>query len=305
MIAASILLGRAIAPIEQIVGQWRTIVSARQAFLSLSNVLENVPRERARMDLPSLKGHLSVENVYATLTGSDAPILKGVSFELVPGDILGVLGPSAAGKSTLARVLMAVWPVESGAIRLDGSELKAYDQERLGGQVGYLPQQVDLLQGSVRENIARFDPDAGDLEIIEAARAADCHELILRLQDGYDTEIGPSGAYLSAGQRQRVGLARALFRSPAFVVLDEPNSNLDAPGEEALQKAISSLRDRAATVIVIAHRPGTISHCNKLLVLDDGCVTAFGLRDDILQLILKRSRPVNGAGDRNDSVPVP
>jgi ABC-type protease/lipase transport system fused ATPase/permease subunit len=245
------------------------------------------------MELPSITGRLAVEAAFAAPPGIRKPVLRGLNFQLEPGDVLGVLGPSAAGKSTLARVLTGVWPVSAGSIRLDGADIGLYGQERLGKQIGYLPQQVDLLSGTVRDNISRFDPSATAEEIIEAARLAACHELILGLPNGYDTEIGRAGAYLSAGQRQRVGLARALFRNPGFVVLDEPNSNLDSPGEEALKQAVAQLSQQKATSIIIAHRPNTVMQCNKLLVLDGGEIRLFGPRDEVLGKIMPKSGGAN------------
>ena len=293
MIAASILMGRAIAPIEQVVGQWRSIVSAHDAWQSLQKFLQKTPEDAEMMELPPITGRLSVENAFAACPGSNKPTLKALNFSLKPGDVLGVLGPSAAGKSTLARILTGIWPTSSGAIRLDGADIRTFEQERLGKQIGYLPQQVDLLSGTIRENIARFDTDAPPEAVIEAAQTAACHELILRLPDGYGTEIGQAGAYLSAGQRQRIGLARALFGSPRFVVLDEPNSNLDGPGEDALQRAIGRLKEQIATTILVAHRPNTIVQCNKLLVLDGGEIKAFGPRDEVLARIMPKTPASN------------
>jgi PrtD family type I secretion system ABC transporter len=293
MVAASILMGRAIAPIEQIVGQWRSIVFAHEAWGSLKRFLDRAVPTPEKMELPSITGRLAVEAAFAAPPGIRKPVLRGLNFQLEPGDVLGVLGPSAAGKSTLARVLTGVWPVSAGSIRLDGADIGLYGQERLGKQIGYLPQQVDLLSGTVRDNISRFDPSATAEEIIEAARLAACHELILGLPNGYDTEIGRAGAYLSAGQRQRVGLARALFRNPGFVVLDEPNSNLDSPGEEALKQAVAQLSQQKATSIIIAHRPNTVMQCNKLLVLDGGEIRLFGPRDEVLGKIMPKSGGAN------------
>ncbi|MBU2082752.1 MAG: type I secretion system permease/ATPase [Alphaproteobacteria bacterium] len=282
MIAASILMGRAIAPIEQTVGQWRSIVNAREAWSSLNGFLAQSAIGADTMELPPIRGFISVEAVFAGPAGAKKPLLRGLNFTLEPGDVLGVLGPSAAGKSTFARVMTGVWPAQAGHVRIDGADISSYERNALGWQIGYLPQQTDLMAGTVRDNIARFDRQAEPGTIIAAAEAAACHDLILRLPDGYDTEIGTGGAYLSAGQRQRVGLARALFGEPNFVVLDEPNSNLDGPGDEALQKAILGLKARGATTILIAHRPNAILHCNKLMVLDGGEIRAFGPRDEVL-----------------------
>lgn len=292
MIAASILMGRAIAPVEQLVAQWRVVLSAKEAWVSLNTSLKDLPSTKDAMALPPIKGVLNVEDVHAGPPGARRPILRNLNFALEPGDVLGVLGPSAAGKSTLARILTGVWPILSGYVRIDGADLVQYNRSELGPQIGYLPQQSDLLAGTVRENISRFSEKAQSQDIIAAAQSAACHELILRLADGYDTEVGAGGIYLSSGQRQRIGLARALYGSPNFIVLDEPNSNLDTEGDEALQQALKGLRDRGATTIIIAHRPNAIIHCTKLLVLQDGEIRAFGPRDEILRKIGHRTGKV-------------
>lgn len=291
MIAASILMGRAIAPLEQIVGQWRTIAAARDNWTSLSAALTKVPPPEALMPLPPIRGEVSVESAWAGPPGGE-PVLRGLSFELKPGEVLGILGPSAAGKSSLARVLTGAWPVSAGHVRLDGADIASLPSNTLGPQIGYLPQQADLLSGTIRDNIARFRDDAAPEAVISAAQAAGCHEMILRLPKGYDTEIGLGGAYLSAGQRQRVGLARALFGDPNLIILDEPNSNLDGPGEQALQSAIAAAKARSATVIIIAHRPNAIVHCTKLMVLDDGRIREFGPADEVLAKVLPKQASV-------------
>jgi len=282
MIAASILMGRAIAPIEQTVNQWRSVVGARSSWSAFKEAFSNQGNAGEPMELPPIRGQVTFENVIAAPPGVRTPVLKRVTFALQAGTVLGVIGPSASGKSTLARVALGLWPVLGGSVRIDGAELSTYDSDRLGAQIGYLPQRVDLFAGTVRENIARFDPMAQPEAIIAAAKAANCHELILRLPDGYDTEIGQSGAYLSDGQRQRVGLARALYGNPALIVLDEPNSNLDSEGDAALQNAIIGLRQRGASVLIIAHRPNAITHCDNLMVLSEGEVRLFGPRDEVL-----------------------
>jgi PrtD family type I secretion system ABC transporter len=282
MIAASILMGRAIAPIEQTVNQWRSVAGARSAWSALKEAFASREDDAEPMELPPIRGEVTFENVIAAPPGVRTPVLKRVSFALKSGTVLGVIGPSASGKSTLARVAIGLWPALGGSVRIDGAELASYDRERLGAQLGYLPQRVDLFAGTVRDNIARFDPMAEPEAIIAAARAANCHELILHLPNGYDTEIGIAGAYLSEGQRQRVGLARALYGDPALVVLDEPNSNLDSEGDTALQNAIIALKARGASVLIIAHRPNAITHCDELMVLSDGEVRLMGKRDEVL-----------------------
>lgn len=292
LVAASILMGRAIAPIEQAVAQWRSIITAHEGWVSLKTVLEKTPPRAETMELPPIRGQLTVEGLYGGPPGARKPVIRNLTFRLEPGDVLGILGPSAAGKSTLARLLTGVWPLISGTIRLDGAELSQYSREQLGRQIGYLPQQSDLMSGTIRDNISRYDPSAAPADIIAAAEAAACHELILHLPEGYDTEVGMAGAYLSAGQRQRVGLARALYGNPAFVVLDEPNSNLDAKGDSALQEAILKLRERGATTVLVAHRPNAIIHCNKLMVIDGGEMKAFGPREEVLAKVLPKPADV-------------
>lgn len=300
MIAASILMGRAIAPIEQTVGQLRSITNVRDAWRNLRDAIDHLPPEEGKIELPPIRGHVTVENVYAAPLGATKPTLKALNFEVMPGEALGVVGSSAAGKSSLARVLLGIWKPLSGHVRIDGGDLASWPRESIGPQLGYLPQQVDLLAGTVKENICRFDANPKDNDIIEAAMAANCHELILGLPDGYESEIGAGGSYLSAGQRQRIGLARALYGNPNLVILDEPNANLDGPGEQALHQAIKGLLERRASVIIIAHRPNAIMQCHKLLVLDQGEVKAFGPREEVLQKILPQRankaqlRPVGG-----------
>lgn len=296
MIAASILMGRAIAPIEQTVGQWRTVAGARSAWHALLDALSGAKQGDMPMTLPPISGRLSMEGVIAAPAGSRQPILKRLSLDIAAGEALGIIGPSASGKSTLARVLIGLWPAMAGTVRIDGADISSFPDGQLGPQIGYLPQRVDLFSGTVRENIARFDGNAPPEAIIEAARAAGCHELILRLPGGYDTEIGLAGAYLSDGQRQRIGLARALFGNPALVVLDEPNSNLDSEGDAALQSAIKGLKERGATVIIIAHRPNAITHCDRLLVMKDGEIGLLGPRDEVL------SKLAGGSSDQQSRV---
>lgn len=294
MIAASIMTGRAIGPVEQLVGQWRSVTSAREAWSALQTVLSNAPAPAARMDLPKVRGEIVFEAVSAGPPGAKTPVVKGLNFKIEPGQVIGLIGPSAAGKSTLARLLLGVWPAQMGAVRIDGAEMQAWSRAALGPQLGYLPQQVDLFSGRVRDNIARHDPDADAERVIAAAQAAGCHDMILHLAEGYDTEIGQRGAYLSAGQRQRIGLARALYGDPAIVLMDEPNANLDAKGEAALQKAIVGMKARGATVMLIAHRPSMVAHCDKLLMLDEGKVRAFGPRDEVLAKVAPK-RGADGA----------
>lgn len=290
MIAASILMGRAIAPIEQTLNQWRMIVSTGQAWTSLKAALDELPEDEAVLDLPPIAGHVSVEKLFVLKEDRQAPVLKDISFRLEPGDVLGVLGNSGAGKSTLARVLAGTQSSDRGHVRIDGGDISRWPSESLGPQLGYLPQEVKLMSGSVAQNISRFAPEPKSEAILAAAKEADCHELILGLSKGYETEIGEGGAYLSGGQRQRVGLARSVFGAPNLVILDEPNSNLDSVGDKALLDCLTRLKARSATVIVIAHRPNVLAACSKLLVLDQGECRLFGDRGEVLAKLSGKSQ---------------
>ncbi len=283
MIASSILMGRALAPVEQAIGQWAAIQRAAQGWRSLTELLSQTPPPAKVMSLPRPKGALSARNLVIASPGDDKAILRGVAFSLSPGEAMGVIGPSGAGKSTLARALVGVWPPAAGEIRIDGATPEQYDADVLGRAVGYLPQDVALLDATVAENIARLDAEPDAKKVIEAAKRAGAHEMILALPKGYDTPIGIGGAQLSGGQRQRVALARALYGDPSLVVLDEPNANLDSPGEQALLQAIAELRERGKTVVIVAHRPSAIASCDKILMLDQGQQRAFGPRDEVLR----------------------
>lgn len=289
MIAGSILMGRTLAPVEQLIGSWKQLISARGAFERLEKMLGNFPAGRENMSLPPPEGHLSVEGVMATAPGSNVAILKGVTFSLNPGEAVAVIGPSAAGKSTLARLLVGIWPAVSGKVRLDGADIFTWDKIELGPHIGYLPQDVELFEGSIAENIARF----GELDhekIITAARQAGVHDMILHFPQGYNTAIGVSGGFLSGGQRQRIALARALYGHPSLIVLDEPNASLDDAGEAALVQAVQALKAEGCTVVLITHRTSIISAVDKILLLREGQVAAFGPRDDVLTAMAKASR---------------
>lgn len=296
IIAASIIAGRALAPVDQVIGQWRAIGRSVEAHRRLQEALDTIPPEKVHMDLPAPKGNLKVINL-TKLTPknsmvSDRPrILDRVSFELSPGDALGVVGNSAAGKSSLARLLTGVWEPEGGEIRLDGATLDQWHPHDLGRYIGYLPQRVEMLPGTIAENIARFDPEAQDKDIIDAAKLAGIHDMVLRMPDGYATSIGNAEQPLSGGQTQRLGLARALFGGPKLVILDEPNSNLDADGDDALADAITRLRERETTVIVMAHRPSVIVAVNKILILSKGRMVKFGSKKDIISAAMDTSAP--------------
>ncbi|PCH51782.1 MAG: type I secretion system permease/ATPase [Cellvibrionales bacterium] len=282
MIAGSILLGRALAPIDQMIGTWKGFVSARLQYNRIDELLLNIPADEEKMSLPEPKGHLSVEAAFVTPPGAKVPAVKGANFVVPVGTAVGVIGPSGAGKSTLARALLGIWPAASGKIRLDGADVFAWDRMELGPHVGYLPQDVELFEGSISENVARFsdvDPEA----VVQACKKADVHEMVLRLPEGYDTIIGPGGGTLSGGQRQRIGLARAMYGKPCVIVLDEPNSNLDDQGEVALAQALATLKTEQVTVIVITHRRNILNVVDNLLVMKDGQVVAYGEKNQVLQ----------------------
>ncbi|MCA6122783.1 type I secretion system permease/ATPase [Bradyrhizobium sp. WSM 1704] len=288
MFAASILLSRALQPVEQIVGSWRGLMSARAAFLRIRELLKSDPAREAGLTLPRPKGELSVEGLTFVPPGSSKPILRGVSFAIGAGEVLGVIGPSGAGKSTLARHLVGVLTPSAGAVRLDGADVSSWVRKAVGDHVGYLPQDIELFADSVAANISRFE-EKGDSEVILAAQLAGVHEMIVRLANGYDTQVGEGGAILSGGFRQRVGLARAVYGNPSFVVLDEPSSNLDAEGDVALADCIVQLKKRGTTIVIVSHRPATIGVVDKILVLRDGAAEMFGPR---LEIMSRLTRPV-------------
>jgi ATP-binding cassette subfamily C exporter for protease/lipase len=281
MIVASTLGGRVLAPIVQVIGGWRQVVNARDAFARVDRLLVGVPLREPGMPLPAPTGLLSVEGVVAAAPGSQAAILRGISFAVPPGKVLALIGPAASGKSTLARLLVGVWPAANGKVRLDGVDIFPWSKAELGPHIGYLPQDVELFDGTLAENIARFgEPDSAKLEA--AARAVGVHEQILALPDGYDSTIGDDGCFLSGGLRQRIGLARAIYGNPRLVVLDEPNSNLDEAGEQALMQTLLALKAQGATVVIVTHRTSVLPAVDLLLVLQDGQAKAFGPRDEVL-----------------------
>jgi PrtD family type I secretion system ABC transporter len=291
MIAASILGARALAPIETTVSIWKSIVAVRLAKNRVVELLARAPRRDEGMRLPAPVGHLLVERAGYAIPGAARPILANVSFELAAGESLGVIGPSASGKSTLVRLLIGAWPCMAGSVRLDGADIFAWPRAELSPFIGYLPQDVELFAGTVRENIARLAQGEPET-VVAAAQLAGAHEMILSLPNGYDTEIGEAGHKLSGGQRQRIGIARALYGEPRFVALDEPNSNLDGAGEEALVTTLAELKRRAVTVVIVAHRPSVLGSVDKLLALRDGTVESFGPRTEVIQKYLARpARP--------------
>lgn len=291
MFAASILLGRALQPVEQIVGSWRNLVGARTAYRRVHDLLAVTPVHDLNLELPRPSGHLAVENIsFAPPGGAAKLILRGVSFRLEAGEVLGVIGPSGAGKSTLVRQIVGVMSPSTGAVRLDGADVAVWPKATLGQYLGYLPQDIELFADSVAANISRFQL-GDDAEIIDAARMAGVHDMILRLANGYDTQVGDGGAVLSGGYRQRIGLARAVYGRPSLVVLDEPSSNLDAEGDAALADCIVALKKRGTTVIIVSHRPTTIGIVDKILVLKDGVAEMFGTRAEIMAR-LTRAAPL-------------
>jgi ATP-binding cassette subfamily C protein len=292
MIASSILVSRALAPVELAIGQWKGFSAARDSWVRLVKLTQLMPTDEREVSLPRPSNALKAESIHLVAPGSKAAIVRGVSFELHAGEAVGVIGPSASGKSSLARGLVGLWPPAAGTVRLDGASLSQWDPRALGRHIGYLPQDVSLLSGSIAENIARFDPDAPSEKIIEAAKAAGIYEMIVQFPEGFETKIGEQGSTLSGGQRQRIALARALYDDPFLVVLDEPNSNLDSDGEAALSRAILGIRARGGVAVVIAHRPSALAAVDKVLVLANGQVQAFGPKDEVLKKATQPSPPV-------------
>jgi ATP-binding cassette, subfamily C, type I secretion system permease/ATPase len=284
IVAASIIVGRALAPIELAVSQWKVFQGARGAWGRLQDLFRQIPQNQLRMPLPAPKGDIRVEQIVAAAPGERTPILRGVSFQIEKGDALAVIGPSAAGKSSLIRVLLGVWPAHAGTVRFDGFEVNHWNPNDLGPHIGYLPQDVELFAGTVAQNIARFrEAEHGD--VISAAELAGVHEMVQHMPNGYDTQIGEGGHALSGGQRQRVGLARALFGKPAIVVLDEPNANLDSTGESALVAAVRYLKQAGSTVIFVTHKTNMLTLADKVLLMEQGAVRLYGERDEVLAKI--------------------
>lgn len=284
MIACSILLGRTLAPVEQMIGVWKQLSNVRTSYNRLNKLLNDYPVRLVPMQLLEPLGRIDVENLSVTSPKSSNLILKNVTFNLLPGEVLGIIGPSASGKSTLIRALLGIWSKSDGTIRLDGAELDQWDKNKLGSHIGYLPQDIELFSGTIAENIARFN-EVNSNAVIDAAKMAGIHEMILKLPDGYNTLIGSGGVGLSGGQRQRIGLARAIYLKPALVVLDEPNSNLDEHGEIALINAIRILKENKSTVLIITHKPNVLTIVDKVLLLIEGSLKIFGPRDRVLQAI--------------------
>jgi len=291
LFANMILASRALQPIEKIVASWEPLNNMARAHGRLMKLLQHAEPPSTATTLPRPTGRLSVEQLNYAPIGAPKLILTNMTFGLEPGEVLGVIGPSGAGKSTLARLLVGIWRPNAGVVRLDGADVFSWDRADFGRYVGYLPQDTELFGGTVRDNIGRFRPDVTDEEVVRAAQLAGAHELILRMAKGYDTEVGEGGLVLSAGQRQRVGLARTMLGDPAFIVLDEPNASLDAEGEEALLKAIEAMKANGATVVIISHKAGIFRAADKMLVVREGRVDLFGPRDQVLNRLMKPAEP--------------
>ena len=304
MIIGSVLGGRVLAPLSQLVAQWNAVVNVRSAWARLEGLLAQVPPKPEAMSLPAPKGYLTVEGLMAGAPGQQVPIVRGVQFGLAKGEVLAVVGPSASGKTTLARLLVGLWPAMSGKVRLDGADVFTWDKSELGPYLGYLPQGVELLEGSLAENIARFgEVDMAQVEA--AARLVGLHELIMSMPQGYNSPIGRDGAMLSGGQRQRVGLARALYGKPVFVVLDEPNSSLDEAGDMALANAIAALKQLGTTFVVMTHRTSVLGVADKMLIMRDGAQQAFGPRDEVLAALQKAQQPASVAAPEKNTITAP
>ena len=295
MIAGSILMGRALAPIEMAVGQWALVQRAQEGWGRLSQLLSQVPPEPTRTALPKPRALLEAQQITVVPPGEQQAALRMVSFRLEPGQAMGVIGPSGAGKSTLARALTGVWRPAGGKVRLDGATLDQYESDVLGSYIGYLPQRVTLFDGTIADNIARLQPTPNDEMVIAAARKAAAHDMILQLPDGYNTRVSAVGSRLSGGQIQRIGLARALYGDPIILVLDEPNSNLDNEGSNALNAAIRTMKAAGKSILIMAHRPAAIQECDVLLVLEDGMRKAFGPRDQVLREMVKNHTDIISA----------
>ena len=302
VIAGSILLGRALAPIDILIGSWRGFINARDAYRRLDELLQAIPLRESPMPLPAPRGEVSLDKLVVAPPGAPAPVLKNISLVVAPGETLAVIGPSAAGKSTLARAILGIYQPTTGTVRLDGAELEHWDREALGQFIGYLPQDVELLDGSISENIARFGTVDAD-KVVAAAEAADVHSMILQLADGYDTRV--VGNVLSAGQRQRVGLARAIYGDPRLVVLDEPNSNLDQEGDAALATTLGTLKRAGRTVIVVTHRSNVLEQVDKILVMAEGQIAVYGQRDKVIATLQQGLPRVAPGGAPANLVPRP
>ena len=289
MIAGSIVMGRALAPLDLMINTWKGFSSAKMAYARIDALLNDFPKDKEYMELPTPEGEILLEGVAVIPPGAKQPSLRGISMKIEKGDVVGIIGPSAAGKSSLARVILGLWPLVQGKVRLDKADIHQWDKEHLGKYVGYLPQDIELFEGTISQNIARFH-EVDPTKVVEAAKKAGVHELILRLPDGYDTKIGAGGASLSGGQRQRIGFARAIYDNPVLVVLDEPNSNLDDQGEASLVNAIKLLKENNTTIILITHRPSILQVTNKIAVIKQGVLELYGDSKEILEKMAAASK---------------
>jgi PrtD family type I secretion system ABC transporter len=297
MMAATIILGRALAPVESLIGSWRSFVDAKQAYTRLGELLDKKREAEAQTELPQPRGALAVEAVGYAFAAREAPVLRNVTFALAPGEALGLIGPSASGKSTLARVIVGIWRPLAGTARLDGADVASWPRAQLGRFIGYLPQDVELFAGTVAENIARLG-EVDSAAVVRAAQRARCHEMILRLPLGYDTLLGEGGLGVSPGQRQRIALARALYGEPRLVVLDEPNANLDSEGDEALVAAMRELKAAGVTLVIVAHRPSLLGSVDKLLLLREGAVEMLGPCQEVMARLTRGGpRPVRAQAE--------
>jgi ATP-binding cassette subfamily C exporter for protease/lipase len=304
MIAANVLMGRASAPIDLMVSTWKSTISARQAFLRLEELLGLHPQRDAGLVHDTPQGHMRIENLVATVPGRAQPILKGLSADFPAGQIIAVIGPSGSGKSTLARALVGIWPYVEGKVLIDGEPIQSWNRDELGPFIGYLPQDIELFEGTIAENIARFgqiDPE----KVILAAGRAGVHDMVLRFPRGYDTSMGEAGNLLSGGQRQRIGLARAMYGDPSLIVLDEPNSNLDDLGEAALVKAVQDLKQQGKTVFLITHRMSIIGVADRILVLFDGAIQNYGPTQDVIAALQPKPAAQGDGGGHSAPAPQP
>jgi len=284
MIAGSIIMGRALAPLDLMINSWKGFSGARTSYARLDALLNDFPKDKEYMELPAPQGEIILEQVVVVPPNAKEPSVRGVSMTINKGDVVGIVGPSAAGKSSLARIILGLWPLHNGKVRLDKADISQWEKTALGQYIGYLPQDIELFEGTISQNIARFG-EVDATKVIEAAQNTGVHEMILRLPDGYDTKIGAGGATLSGGQRQRVGLARAVYNNPVLVVLDEPNSNLDELGERGLIQAVQTLKQRGTTVIIITHRPNILQVTNKLAMMKQGLLEIYGNTNEVLAKI--------------------
>ncbi len=304
MIASSILLGRALAPVDLVVGQWTLVQRARRGWDNLVELLSSVPVEPARLTLPRPEARLSVKQLTVIPPGGRQATLRMINFDVMPGQAVGVIGMSGSGKSTLARAITGVWPPAGGKIRLDQATLDQYDPERRAEHIGYLPQRVQLFEGTIAENIARLSPTPDDAKVVEAAKKAAAHEMIVKLPMGYGTPVSLASTQLSGGQIQRIGLARAMYGDPVLLVLDEPNSNLDNEGSTALNEAIRQMKEEKKSVLIMAHRPAAIRECEMLLVLEDGMRKAWGPREKVLREVLVNHKDIQQATSNQPTKPM-